>query len=248
MKTTFSLNRIGLLLSRYFIENKQRELSFWGIATVIFMFMHQPGSISVFVFIAGLIFAANSFKAFNYTPTGMHFLLIPATHTEKLITAIILNTVYFFIAFLITYCAGTVIGINLENLIFDRNTPVVFDLFQQGNYQFGDDSVNLWNMFYSFAIVQAIFTLGSVYFKRSSAFKTILTFFVLAFVLFLFELLMLKIMFGSFSLSGHNSFNINLPRDYELFTGWETVGEIIKYVTLPFLWIVSYFRLTEKQV
>ena len=57
MKTTFSLNRIGLLLSRYFIENKQRELSFWCIATVIFMFMHQPGSISVFVFIAGLIFS-----------------------------------------------------------------------------------------------------------------------------------------------------------------------------------------------
>jgi len=247
MKTTFSLNRIGLLLSRYFIENKQRELSFWGIAIVIFMFMHQGGSVTMFAFIAGLIFAANSFKAFNYTPTGMHYLLIPATHTEKLITAIILNTVYFFIAFLITYCVGTVIGINLENLIFDRSTPVVLDLFQSDN-QFGNDSVNLWEMFYSFAIVQAIFTLGSVYFKRSSAFKTILTLFVIGFALAMFELFMLKIMFGSFSLTGFNNLNINLPRDYELFTGWETTGEIIKYATLPFLWIVSYFRLTEKQV
>ncbi len=247
MNTTFSMNRLGLLISRYFIENKQRELAFWGIATIVFMLMHQAESVSMFVFIAGLVFASNSFKSFNYTPTGMHFLLIPATHTEKLVTAIILNTVYFFAAFLVTYTVGTFIGINLENLIFGHNVPVTFNLFESTN-QFGQESTSLWSTFYSFAILQAVFTLGSVYFKRSGAFKTILSIFVLSFGLALLEMLMLKLMFGSFHLNGNNDFNINFPIGHELFPGMTVLGDVIKYATLPFLWIVSYFRLTEKQV
>src|ERR1035437_198639 len=110
MNTTLDINRLGLLLKRYFIENKQRELTFWGISTVVFMIMHRTGSVEMFMYIAGFIFAARTFKIFNYTPSGMHYLLIPATHAEKLIINIILSTLYFFIMFVITYIIGTTIG------------------------------------------------------------------------------------------------------------------------------------------
>ena len=79
MNTTFSFNRLGLLIKRYFVENKQRELSFWGIVIVVFMIMHESTAIEMFFYISGFIFAARMFKIFSYTPGGMHYLLIPAT-------------------------------------------------------------------------------------------------------------------------------------------------------------------------
>ena len=55
MNTTLDINRLGLLLRRFFIENKQRELIFWGITVVVFTLMHLAGpqekSISVEMFL-----------------------------------------------------------------------------------------------------------------------------------------------------------------------------------------------------
>jgi hypothetical protein len=33
-----------------------------------------------------------------------------------------------------------------------------------------------------------------------------------------------------------------------MFPGSDIAGQIIKYATAPFFWVVSYFRLTEKEV
>jgi len=55
MNTTLNINRIGLLLKRFFIENKQRELTFWGITIIIFMLMHQTESVAMFLYVTGFI-------------------------------------------------------------------------------------------------------------------------------------------------------------------------------------------------
>ena len=123
MNKTLNINRLGLLLKRYFIENKQRELTFWGIATVVFMIMHQSQAVTMFLFIAGFIFASRTFKIFGFTPGGMHYLLIPATHLEKLVTNILLSTVYYFGMFLLTYPSMTYIIIP-ENVADKHPKPV----------------------------------------------------------------------------------------------------------------------------
>ncbi|MFT3753509.1 MAG: hypothetical protein QM800_11765 [Paludibacter sp.] len=136
MNTTLNINRLGLLLKRYFTENKQRELTFWGITTVVFTLMHLAGSqekaisVQMFLYISGFIFAARSFKFFNFTPGGMHYLLIPATHLEKLTTAILLSIFYYFAMILLTYTAGTILGTTFGNIFFDMNNPIQFALFQ----------------------------------------------------------------------------------------------------------------------
>ena len=41
MNNIINLQRTGLLLKRFFIENKQREMIFWAITTLIFAIMHK---------------------------------------------------------------------------------------------------------------------------------------------------------------------------------------------------------------
>lgn len=240
MNTKFSINRLGLLLQRFFIENAQRELTFWAISTVVFMFLHETSMEALYIFIAGFIFAARSFRAFTYTPTGMHYLLLPATHLEKLLTAIILSTFYFLAAILVTYAIGNPIGTYLGNLILGYDNTVYYGLFNLG-------TAETLNMLVGFITVQAIFILGSIYFKRNAVGKTILVLIALMFVAVLIEVLLLKILFGTTNLEFHNV-NFGINDSETLFPGIKYFGEVLKYSVAPFLWIVSYFRLTEKQV
>ncbi|MCE5330965.1 MAG: hypothetical protein LLF95_02370 [Bacteroidales bacterium] len=252
MNTTLNINRIGLLLKRFFIENKQRELTFWGITTVIFMSMHESTSVEMFLYISGFIFAARMFKAFSYTPSGMHYLLIPATHTEKLVTSILLSTLYYFAMILLTYIIGNIAGTYLGNLIFSTDNQVHWALFNFGNPANGFNSVmtnsnGFWNIFINFAIIQAIFLLGALYFKRNAIGKTMMTIIGISIVLGIIEVLLLKVTFGTYHFD-NQMFNMTIPAGKNLLHGFEIAGQILKYAAVPFLWVVSYFRLTEKEV
>jgi hypothetical protein len=252
MNTTFSFNRLGLLINRYFAENKQRELSFWGIVIVVFIFMHKINAVESFFYISGFIFAARMFKVFSYTPGGMHYLLIPATHLEKLVTAILLSTVYFFIMLLVSYTIGNIAGTSLENLIFSTQNPVSLDILQleSASYAWGNHQMahyaGLPVIFFTFAIFQSVFLLGSVYFKRHALIRTLLTIIFIFILIAFLEALIFRITYGSFSLVGH-SFNFTFSGD-DLFPGFEQASKVFSYLLVPFFWLVAYFRLTEKQV
>jgi len=254
MNTILDINRLGLLLKRYFVENKKRELTFWGIATVIFMLMHLTGSteksasVEIFLYISGLIFAARTFKIFGYTPGGMHFLLIPATHFEKLVSGIILNTFYYFGMILITYAIGTVFGTVAGNIFFETSNPIQFAFFHfdpSVNIT-GHAGENLFSKFIAFALIQSVFMVGSLHFKRNAAGQTFLALSVFFIILVSIELLLLKATFGTYHLNGQ-MINLSISGDDLLFKS-KLVGSIIKYSLIPFFWIVAYFRLIEKQV
>ena len=251
MNTTFSFNHLGLLIKRYFIENKQRELSFWGIVIVVFMIMHDSSTIEMFLYVTGFIFAARMFKVFSYTPGGMHYLLIPATHVEKLVTAILLSTVYYFIMILITYTIGSLLGTTLGNAIFNMNNPVSLDFFNMESISkvWGNTVVKhngLLDIFCTFALIQSIFLMGSVYFKKNVIGRTIMSFIIISILLGIIEVIIFKLTFGTFNLR-EQSFNLSISGD-NLFPGFEAATKYLKYLMIPFFWLVSYFRLTEKQV
>lgn len=248
MNTNFSFKRLSLLLKRFFIENSQKELTFWVISIAVFMLMHEPAAVSMFIIISGFIFASRMYKSFGYTPGGMHYLLIPATHLEKLVSGILLSTFYFLIGVLTCYFIGNTLGTNVGNMIFGTENAVHFQLFETANEinRMSSGSSYL-DMFVGFAIVQSIFLLGSVYFKRNAVGKTILSIIAFSIVIGLIELVLIKLNFDTTSITSQN-INIQVLDINSMFPGLEIVGQIIKYATAPFLWVVSYFRLTEKEV
>lgn len=255
MNTTLDINRLGLLLKRYFIENKQRELTFWGITTVVFTLMHLAGpqeksiSVEMFLYISGFIFAARTFKIFNYTPGGMHYLLIPATHFEKLTTAILLSTLYYFAMILISYSLGTIFGTTIGNFFFESNNPIVFALFNSipDLYNNGHAPMSLLYKFILFAGIQSTFMLGSIYFKGNAIGKTFLAITAISIVLGIIELLLLKITFGTYHLDGQ-MVNISIDSEQGFLSVLGTASKVFAYALIPFFWVVSYFRLKEKQV
>ncbi|MBV5280968.1 MAG: hypothetical protein JZU53_00900 [Paludibacter sp.] len=255
MNTTLDINRLGLLFRRFFIENKQRELTFWGITTVVFTLMHLAGSqeksisVEMFLYISGFIFAARTFKIFNYTPGGMHYLLIPATHLEKLTTAILLSTFYYFVMVLITYSLGTIFGTTIGNFFFESNNPIVFALFNSipDLYNNSHAPMSLLNKFILFAGIQSVFMLGSIYFKGNAVGKTFLAITAIAIVLGIIELLLLRITFGTYHIEGQ-MMNISIDSEHGFLSALDTVSTVFAYALIPFFWIVSYFRLKEKQV
>jgi hypothetical protein len=259
MNNQFNINRLILLFKRFFNENAQKELTFWGISTIVMMLLHeQNASVIMFLIISGFIFAARQFKMFAYTPSGMHFLMIPATHFEKLTVSIILSTVYFFFAFIISYIVGTFLGTHLMNFILDRNEVVQFGLLNFTNSydalpgivkNYANDTI--FRTFGIFAIIQSIFLFGSVYFKRNAVGRTILSMILLSTLLIIIELIMLKTLYGSTSISNNNLVFMNMNFDLTESLVVQTISKILEigtYLTVPFFWVVSYFRLTEKQV
>ena len=247
MNTTLDINRLSLLLRRFFIENKQRELTFWGIATVVFTLMHLAGpqeksiSVEMFLYISGFIFAARTFKIFNYTPGGMHFLLIPATHFEKLTTAILLSTFYYFVMILISYSLGTILGTTIGNFFFESNNPILFSLFSS-HADIYSNSHSLLNKFMFFAEIQSVFMLGSIYFKGNAIGKTWLTITAVGIIIAIIQVSLMKILWNGM----HFAETFNYQAGY--LAGSSIKAKVFVYLLIPFFWTVSYFRLKEKQV
>ena len=178
----------------------------------------------------------------------MHFLLIPATHFEKLVSGIILNTFYYFGMILITYAIGTVFGTVAGNIFFETSNPIQFAFFHfdpSVNIT-GHAGENLFSKFIAFALIQSVFMVGSLHFKRNAAGQTFLALSVFFIILVIIELLLLKATFGTYHLNGQ-MINLSISGDDLLFKS-KLVGSIIKYSLIPFFWIVAYFRLIEKQV
>ncbi|MDD3077488.1 MAG: hypothetical protein PHH37_00060 [Paludibacter sp.] len=252
MNTTYSMNRVGLLLKRFFIENKQKELTFWGISIAVFVLFHNPVTLGFYLIISGFIFAARLFKDFDYTSGGMHYLLIPATHAEKLTTAFILNTFYYFIMIIIVYVVGAFLGTHLGNMIFGTNNEVNLIIFNfAGQHQEvpfgGNNSGNVLDLFRMFAVSQSIFTLGAIYFRRNVVGKTFLAIIAFAIIIGIFEYLFVKYGFN-FDEFKNGNIHINMFDIESVLPDYKLGAQVLNYITIPFFWIVSYFRLTEKEV
>jgi len=248
MNNIINLQRTGLLLKRFFIENKQREMIFWAITTLIFAIMPNIQSVQIYIFVAGLIFAARQFKTFSYTSNGMHYLLIPATHTEKTTVSVLLSVFYFFVMSMITFALGML----LKYLIFD---VIINDyILNYYNYFLETSKMNDFSVigflkyfshsFIKFISIQSIFLLGSIYFKKNAIAKTFLILFALTIIISIFELVFIK-NFVSNKPMGIKMLSLFINGDKSLLS---YVFEISKYVLPVFLWVISYFRLTEKQV
>lgn len=186
----------------------------------------------------------------------MHYLLIPATHTEKLTTSILLAIPYYFLMVVLTYIIGTTIGITVQNLVFGLDMPMNYEFSNSINQFNGTpDELKVFtgssiiNTFGVFAFIQSLFLLGSLYFKRNSAVKTLLSIAFIVLISSLVQGMMFKLLFGSYSFSSMSFLNLNYDFSNSLTLNvMEVLYKVGFWLAIPFFWIVSYFRLTEKQV
>jgi len=249
-----SIKNIALLLKRYFVENSYREILFWSIITLIFTVFDHRDFVRLILYISGLILSINLYKELWNAPSGNNFFLIPATQAEKITVAILLNTVYYFIMTLMAYTLGHLLIMFVYHLILKISIPINWDIFiatktifLNGRTYYSTEN-EFWTILANFAFIQAISMVGSLYFRNNSTIKSIASLMGIALFLGIIQLGLMKLFLGDVNFTDAILYlniifnNQNMP----IFVKY--LVSIFGYLLIPYLWLLSYYRLTEKQV
>jgi hypothetical protein len=274
MNPTFDLSRWGLLVRQHWIENKKRYLlSMAALAGVLFMWffymclvdevnpmdaMIQRGTYLFLISISGCFYASQFFRELGSRSKAINYLLLPASSLEKLLVSILYSIVLFFIVFTAIFYLVDVIVIALVNAIHPVYTePNVNGVIQKASVinVFGWFGVANGVSFFlsAYFAIQTAFLLGSVYFEKYSFVKTVISLFVVFLVIYLVIWFFVDTILpdggyhrdiGSFRIQNNgNDHLVELPNVVR-----EVLVGLFKYGFPFFFWVVTYFRLKEKEV
>jgi len=250
------ISTISLLVNRQFKENNKiygiSLIVLFGMLSFLFLIVHQwqdsfSGAVQNGVFIIGLfvgggIFTNSMFHELANSSSSIWLLSLPAKHSEKVITSIIISTVIFLMFYLIVFYLVDVLYLLKMNRL---EMKYLLNPIKNDFYLFF-----FWYLLYNGAIL-----LGRVVFSKYSLIKTLLAG-ILFFVVFNYlNNMMLEslipnmkvvssIAFDSFQFV-HQGENVKvfLPNNVDI------VCSFFIRILLPVLiWFLVWLKLKEKQV
>jgi len=258
MNTIFDFKRAGLLIQRHFIERFQSELMFWGIATICMMFLRNNiGGIFGFAIITCVVRTGQFFREIHSPTNQINYFMIPATQIEKFVVSLLYTIVYFWTMMLVVYIIGNISGTFVNNLLaniglvsdilgihYSSLDWIMFDSIRNGN----DNTFFL--VFLAILIIQSIFLLGSIYFKRNQILKTCFVLIILTVFLVIIGAVEAKYFLADTIAKHSEMYELEYGVAYK--QGWGAVTKIVSriffYLLAPYLLLTSYIRLTEKEV
>jgi hypothetical protein len=276
MNDVFDLKRWLLYTSKYWSEHKKRFLlSLCGIgglmilwySFVVFIAGDSPIGVNIQsltyyagLFITGCLFASTIFSGLGNSTKATHFLLIPASAFEKLLTALLFGIILFFIGYTLVYYAVDITMVKISNSVEETmalhhhikaSPPAdIANVFVSPD---GGDNFYIYFLLGYFA-VQSLFLLGSVYFSKNGIIKTTVSVLVvfLFLMFFVHKLMHLFVPQGEFfePFSVYRIFNAHKGEVAVLLPDWLNTPLLflVKYSVAPVCWLVTYYRLKEKEV
>jgi hypothetical protein len=218
------------------------------------------------LYLVGCLYASMLFSDLSTVPKAINYLSVPGSALEKLLVNLLYGLVLFFVSYTIIFYLIDIPMVQVANKIAyghwvethaagetyvpEKIVNVFVKAKDAGNYDLNPYAF----LIMIYVAVQSAYILGSIYFPVYSAVKTTVALMVLIGIVFLFTVLVL---------------NLFIPRGAEFrnFTSYyvEGKGAVIKYVQIPgwidailvflfkfawapIFWIVTYFRLKEKEV
>lgn len=227
-------------------DGMQAFTFYWGLAAV------------------GCLYSSTIFAEFGSRAQGIAWLSVPASTLEKLFCGFLFSGVLYFLFYTFVFYLTDIPLVEIGNQLIIREHRT-----WQGGYPISPNPVwnvvkgipgeNLDHVFHIFLVVffvlQSAFALGSVYFNRFAFIKTLI-----AVLLFLLGFVAIqKVWMENMLPSGWHR--------YPPFQDWVSDGDTLKVRTVrlpewitgpvglflllgipPLLWIVTYFRIKEKEV
>ncbi len=256
INSILNFNRIFYLIRNEIASNYKKIFTVFGaVAGILFLNsisrFYKPsantsgGWFGIILIIGGLIYTSNIFKDLHHPQKGIHYLMQPASITEK------------FLAKLLMVSAGYSLTVIVFMFLFSAmmsGLSLIF--FGYGQTLFNPFTNDVGWMILNYIIIQSVFLLGSVYFKRSAFFKTILAIFIFIILIGLTGIFFIRIVyhdfFGKFITGGNMSLNFPEITGYFNDIILKYLPGIVKilywFVMAPFFWIVTFFRLKETEV
>ena len=271
---SFSFQRWSWLVGKHWVENRKRYLlsAIAIFALLIFYFTFQllvndvdplDRGIQIVGYFLGLfgigcLYAGQFFSPLSSRSKGAYFLLTPASALEKLLCALLYVVLFFFVVYTTIYYLADIIMLAIGNNLhpFYANSEVKtvpINVFYEYNWGLGDANL-MYYFLLAFLAVQSAFLLGSVYFSQYGIVKTAIVLFVGFLLLAFLEGYLLHKMLPNGDhhegLASYLSYTNNKPD--KVVTLSPMVDDIAAFLAMygiaPFLWLVTYFRLTEKEI
>ena len=254
MNQFFSFNRFKLLVLMHWAHNKKRYgLSLLAlVGLLIFRFLLflligigedksgdvQKSTYFFSLFVVGTLYASQYFNDLGSRAKASNFLLVPASAFEKVLCSLTYTVVFFIIVFTAAYYLIDILMLTISNNFVTKNKHAeqgTINVFQSGFFILRENLKI--NALLFFLAIQSAFLLGSVYFKKYSFLKTIISCFVVYFFLFGVTYLLCRPLFPG-------------GRDEVRIPSWveQAFGILLMYVIAPLFWMLTYFRLKQKQV
>lgn len=255
--------RLALLIRKQAVENYRFYLMamalFTGLLACLYALtypaLQRPKDFQEVIFIASLVLGGCVFtdvvaRDLSGNTKTIWFLMLPASALEKLLNLLFYAVVLFVPVHLLLFYAVDVPAVAIYNARHPESPSArVLDLF--------DESSGMGSNYLAFLVVQALVLVGSVYFKRYSLVKSVLGVFACYIILFylngiLAVMLMDAKIADAFPLTGFTVIEneaagmhtaVTLPE-----TARHSVAFATKYLLTPFLWLVAYFKLKEREV
>lgn len=212
---SFSMNRVRLLSNRYFLLNQKNWLigllsaagilfTIWLIPVIITSgdtvpsFGSALSNIAIIAYMfGGLVIASSIFNELHSTNTCYQFLTLPATTTEKFLSAWLVTSVLYTIAVML---AIFLLSFSVESLgAIIRGSWAQFKLFNPFSADVAD-TVSSYFLYHS------IFFLGAIYFRKNNFLKTVLAYITIVIGLLIFFSFVMLI----FGLSYQGDVHINM--------------------------------------
>lgn len=179
-----------------------------------------------------LYITSRSFHELESTSKGFLFMQLPVSKFEKFIV-VALGTTIVFPILLALYYVGVAIVSNFFWSIIHGFEPFYFKLFSNTNII----------VFKALLMVQPFFMLGSVAFKKQHLLRTAIVFVTVATGLISAWLIVVRIAFGTFHVDKGLLSNV-----YHITVNGFTLNDLVIIVMILVGWLISWFKLNEKEV
>jgi hypothetical protein len=202
----------------------------------------------LYLFLGGAIITSHSFRDLHAPETTMNWLTVPASKLEKLLVMLWFTSLGYALFLIVLFTLASPVVEGVLRLFFGRNNPL-FRPFQVDHFQ----------SIAGYMLVQSLFFLGSAYFKSHPFIKTFLALCLVHLALFLFALLVLRVVFFDFfdgfvpTSQGLEQLRLAVA---EAWPGLRTYAGVIRvaghfgmWFLLPLTcWWIAYLRMGEVEV
>lgn len=197
--------------------------------------------------LGGFILTSISFNEMINPESRQFYLSLPASNLEKFLSRWLISWIGYAVIVTLGYWVMTLLIMGLTQFFHDYTFPP-FNLFEEEN----------WMYFKIYLVVQSIFLLGAVAFRKFAFFKTVLAFYaillVFAFACFIvFKLVLIDYQEGFFEgdLRSSEGHRMTVTKDFQNFVE-KPLATILEYcfwfLLAPALWVAAYFKWTEQEM
>jgi len=294
MTQLLDARRWWLLVGKHWSENRKKySLSLTAIAGLLLVWLvfrmttesdKLSGELQVTtfysgLFIAGCLYASTLFADLGSKTRGLNYLTVPASSLEKLLCNLFFGVVVFFVCYTAIFYIADVMMIKISNAVmYNRwqKSHVVGDVFHPQEIfnvfstpgRHDNHPGYVFYLILLYAVVQAAFIYGSVFFAKFSFIKTIIALLLIglcmAFVInkviapilppghYQHSITSFEVYTVKKTASGDGVMIYSDATNDKLVSIPEWIGDLLlfllKYAFAPLLWLATYYRLKEKEI